>query len=122
MKQFQKMSDAEMEIMKEVWACGGLATSAEIQRRLSAARPWKATTILTFLSRLCEKGLLRIEKDGRANSYIPLVSEAEYRQAETRAFLNEVHHGSVKSFFAALADGGMTAEEVEELKKWFEKK
>ena len=122
MKQFQKMSEAEMEIMNEVWDCGGPASSADIQRRLSAVRPWKTTTILTFLSRLCEKGLLRIEREGRANAYIPLVSKEEYKQAETRAFLNEVHHGSVRSFFAALAGGGMTAEEIEELKKWFETK
>lgn len=122
MSQFQKMSDSEMEVMRIIWASGGPVTSAQIQSVLGTKKGWKATTLLTFLSRLCEKGLLKIQKDGKSNIYCPRISETEYKRAETRAFLNNVHQGSLKSFVAALADEDLTREELDELKEWFEQK
>lgn len=115
----QQISGSEMEVMQVVWSSDGPVTSAQIQEAL-AARNWKATTVLTFLARLCEKGFLRAEKQGKANLYTPCLSEGDYRRQETRAFLDEVHHGSVKSFIAALADAELSPDDLHELKKWFE--
>lgn len=123
---FQRISESEMEIMRLIWSLnaqsGGPITSAEVQACLSRQKQWKATTILTFLSRLCEKGLLASEKRGKANFYTPLLSEEEYKGLETRAFLAEVHGGSLRSFIAALAnDEGLDSNDLAELKDWFEK-
>lgn len=121
MVKFQKMSDAETEVMRLVWDAGGSVSSAKLIDDLTKqGKAWKPTTMLTFLARLIEKGILTSVKHGRANEYIPLVTEAEYKSFETRSFLNTVHNGSVKNFITALVEGnGLTSEEINELQEWF---
>ena len=117
----QKMSEAEMEIMELIWRLPVPCTSAEIQKELPAEKNWKPTTLLTFLSRLTEKGLLTVEKLGKQNFYSPLVTREEYLAAETRSFLDERHGGSLKSFIAALNSGERLSEgEIDELRRWLE--
>lgn len=120
MDKLQRISSSEMEIMQVIWHSEGAVTTAQIQQALSD-KAWKPTTVLTFLSRLVEKGLLRAERQGKSNRYFPLVDEAAYKAAETRAFMREVHGNSVASFFAAFAAGdSMSREEIEQLRKWLE--
>ncbi len=121
MSQFQRMSDAEKGIMQIIWAAGGSVSSAWLLDELkSRNRDWKPNTVLTFLVRLIEKGLLTAKKHGRTNEYIPLVSENEYKRFETRSFLDSVYDGSIKKFITALYEGDdLTADEIEDLKKWF---
>jgi len=117
----QKMSEAEMEIMELVWKMTVPCTSADIQRELPTDKNWKPTTLLTFLSRLVEKGLLSAEKQGKQNLYRPLVTREDYLAAETRSFLDELHGGSLRSFIAALSNGEKLSEdEIGELRRWLE--
>ncbi len=113
-----KISDAEMEVMKIIWSSEKSMSSGEISEQLPKERKVKITTLLTFLSRLTEKGLLDFEKKGRKNYYYSIVSEEAYRRFESRQFLSAVHGGSVKSFLAALSYDEMTDEELDELKRW----
>jgi predicted transcriptional regulator len=124
MSKLQKMSDAEREVMQFVWAAGRSVSSAKLLDDLKTInREWKPNTVLTFLARLIEKGILTSVRHGRSNEYIPLITESEYKQFETRTFLNSVHDGSVKSFITALYEGNdLTAEEIAELKQWFSQK
>jgi len=117
------MSDSEKEVMRFVWAAGGSVSSAELLGNLKTIdREWKPNTVLTFLARLIEKGILTSVRHGRTNEYIPLITENEYKQFETRVFLNSVHEGSVKNLITALyEENGLTAEEINELKIWFAK-
>ncbi len=121
MNKIQRMSDAEKEVMQLVWAAGGSVTSAKLLEELKATgNEWKTSTVLTFLARLVEKGLLTTVRHGRSYEYIPKVNESEYRRFETRMFLEHVHDGSVKSLMAALYESGdMSVQEIEELKTWF---
>lgn len=121
MSNFQKMSEAEAEVMRLIWAADGTITSAKIIKELGEKKDWKPSTIWTFLGRLVEKGLVTAMKSGKTNYYTPTVTEDEYRREETRQFLNSVHGGSVKSFFAALNAGNdLRADELDELKQWLE--
>ncbi|HOV25495.1 MAG TPA: BlaI/MecI/CopY family transcriptional regulator [Pseudobacteroides sp.] len=124
MSKLQRMSDAEREVMQLVWAAGRSVSSAKLLNDLKAInKEWKPNTVLTFLARLIEKGILTSVRHGRSNEYIPLITESEYKQFETRTFLNSVHDGSVKSFITALYEGNdLTAEEISELKQWFSQK
>lgn len=115
-----KISDSEKKIMDLVWENGGPVTTAWLTQRLGDTG-WKATTILTFLSRLEEKGYLTVEKQGRQNLYRAAVSQEDYRREETQSFFQQIHGGSYHSLFAALcAPGQLDAQEVEELRRWFE--
>ena len=124
MKKLQKMSEAEREVMQFVWATGKSVSSAQLIDDLKTIdKEWKPNTVLTFLARLIEKGILTSVRHGRANEYIPLVTENEYKQFETRSFLESVHNGSVKGFITALYEGNdLTTDEIAELKEWFVQK
>ena len=63
MKDIKRLPDAELEVMQAVWSLEPPVTAAAVQQRVSHA--WKATSGLTFLSRLCDQGFLRVgEKSG----------------------------------------------------------
>ncbi len=66
------------------------------------------------------KGILMAKKHGRADEYIPLVSENEYKRFETRSFSDSVYDGSINKFITALYEGdALTTDEIKDLKKWF---
>lgn len=113
-----KISDAEKEVMQIIWAAGSPVTSNDILEKLSEEKELKITTVLTFLSRLTEKGLLSTTKKGKKNYYSPRVSEVDYKKYESKSFLDTIHGGSIKSFIASLCDDEISPEEIEELKKW----
>lgn len=114
-----KISDSEMEIMKIIWENGGEVTSAELCGQLGGI--WKPTTVLTFLKRLCDKGVLSARREGKANCYSALLSREEYKHRQTEEFVRQMHKGSVKSLLASLYDGEKPAkDDIEEIKKWFE--
>ena len=59
---------------------GGAATYASIMEELAkAGRTWQKNTVITLLSRLVDKGLLKTNKIGRRNEYIALVTENGYQ-------------------------------------------
>lgn len=113
-----KISSSEMEIMNIIWAKGEEVTSAELIDILKDT--WKPTTIMTFLKRLCDKGILNAIKKGKTNFYSANITEDEYKQSTTERFLQEFHNGSVSSLLTALVKGKQPdSEEFEEIKKWF---
>lgn len=113
------MSEAETAVMQLIWAAPDKITSAQLIKELGEKKSWKPSTIWTFISRLTEKGFINAEKVGKTRFYSSTLTENEYRQEETRQFLNSVHGGSVKSFFAALSAGeNLDSAELEELRQW----
>lgn len=118
----QQISDSELELMKIVWASGGAARYAQIMEELSkTGRTWQKNTVITLLSRLVEKGLLKTSKIGRRNEYTALVSEADYRAAQTRTLLHKLYAGDAKGLVSTLIQGDMLSErDYEELKRFWE--
>lgn len=118
MKKLQRISEAEKQIMEYIWAAGRPVTTSEIMRHLPEDKAWKQNTVVTFLSRLMEKGILKATRIGKANHYEPCVTEQEYRNFETEQFIKDVHKGSVLGFITALCDNGdLTKEDIENLMK-----
>ena len=52
MKKNNKISEAELEIMKVIWEAGEPVSSTDIVRRLKDKCGWEDTTIYTMLSKL----------------------------------------------------------------------
>lgn len=119
MKEIKRLSDAELEVMQIIWAETPPVTAAAVQQK--AAKDWKATSVLTFLSRLCEKGFLRCEKEGRQNLYTPLIARQAYLQRESASFVKRLCGGSVKNLVASLSDAGeLTSSDIEELRAFLD--
>lgn len=119
----QQVSNSELELMKIVWANGGTALYAHIMEELSKAGfTWQKNTVITLLSRLVEKGLLKTSKIGRRNEYTAVISEADYQAEQTQVLLNKLYEGSAKGLVAALIQREMlSTEDYEELKQFWER-
>lgn len=119
-----QISDAELEIMKIVWGNPEEVTLfAYIMDALAArGRPCQKNTLIVLLSRLVNKGFLSARKIGRRNEYTPRVSEAEYRTAQTKHFLDKIYEGNAKGLVSNLIMGDLLTDgEYEELKALLEK-
>lgn len=119
----QQVSDSELELMKIVWANGGSVLYAQITEELvKSGRTWQKNTIITLLSRLAEKGLLKTSKIGRRNEYTAIVSESDYQAAQTQTLLNKLYEGNAKGLVATLIQREMlSAKDYEELRQFWEK-
>ena len=116
----QKLSDAELEIMKIIWENQEETTlfSYLMEEVAAQGKPCQKNTLIVLLSRLVGKGYLSATKIGRRNEYVPLISETAYQTAQTQHFIDKVYEGSVKGLVTNLITGDMlTEEEYEELKK-----
>ena len=91
--------------MAYIWDAGRGVTTAEIMQHLPEEK-WSQKTVITFLRRLMEKGVLRAERQGRGYVYSACISEAAYRAAETEAFVRNVYHGSAVGLVSDLCDSG----------------
>ena len=119
----QRLSDAELEIMKIVWGNPERVTLFPyiLEELAAGGRPCQKNTLIVLLSRLMNKGFLRARKIGRRNEYTALVSETEYQTAQTKNFLDKIYEGSAKGLVSNLIMGDLlTDEEYEELKKMLE--
>ena len=118
-----QVSDSELELMKIVWSQGGTTRYAQIMEELSqTGRTWQKNTVITLLSRLVEKGMLRTSKIGRRNEYSALVSEEDYQTAQTQNLLNKLYEGSAKGLVSTLIQRDLlSAEDYEELRRFWEK-
>ena len=118
----QQISDSELELMKIVWCSGGKAKYADIMEALAKqGNTWQKNTVITLLSRLAEKGMLKTSKIGRRNEYIALVSESDYQSTQARSLLNKLYAGDAKGLVATLIQGEMLSEEdYQELKRFWE--
>ena len=117
----QQISDSELELMRIVWARGGTALYAHIMEDLEkAGRTWQKNTVITLLSRLVEKGLLRTSKLGRRNQYTALATEADHQAAQAQTLLNKLYEGSAKGLVSTLIERELlSAADYEELRSFW---
>ncbi len=116
----RRLPDSELAVMQAVWRCEAPAARAQIEAQLTLERALASTTVLTFLTRLCEKGFLAVERQGKSNVYTPLVSEREYLAGESRDVLDRLFGSSLTAFATSLMDSGVSREEIEELRRLLE--
>lgn len=117
----RKLPDGELEVMQAVWACPVPCTRKEISSVLFASHEMAETTLLTMLSRLSEKSFLEIRKKGRSSIYTPLVSQEEYLASQGKRFFRKLCQGNISVLANALCSGGLTREEVQELRSLLER-
>ena len=110
----KRLPDTELEVMKALWAAGDDVPRSALDARL-APLGWAPNTVNTYLSRLADKGFVRVRRAGRENRYAPLVGREEYLAFDSRAVLDRLY-GTPRNFVAALAKGGLEQKDLEELR------
>ena len=116
----KKLPDVEFEVMQAIWKCTPPVSRVEIEEILKDTNPMASTTLFTLLTRLSDKGFIKIEKINRSADYYPLISEKEYLADQSNRFFNKLCQGNLSIFANALCDGGLTKEEISELRKLLE--
>ncbi|WOO37428.1 BlaI/MecI/CopY family transcriptional regulator [Anaerocolumna sp. AGMB13020] len=118
----QPISDAELDIMKIVWANNESTLFSHIMDGLKIKeRTWQKNTVITLLSRLMDKGFLKAKKTGRRNEYTPLVTEKEYQTFQTKNFLDKIYEGNARGLISNLIQSDLlTDDEYNSLKSLIE--
>ena len=116
------ISDSELELMKIIWLQNGKALLADIMNQLSEqGNNWQNNTVITLLSRLVEKGLLKTNKIGRKNEYRAIVSEKEYQTSQTQTLVDKLYEGNAKGLLLTLLQNDMLSDEdYKELRHFWE--
>lgn len=115
-----KLSETEREIMQIIWREDHPLTSTFILDQITS-RSWTLSTVMTFLARLCKKGFVHCDRSTRTNYYTALISGAEYRERESRDFLEKIHDNSFASMISALNNSGaISEEELTELREFLD--
>ena len=118
-----KLPDAEMDVLLAIWSVEAPATSPKLMKVLGNDRGWKAPTLISFLNRLCEKGLVESYKNGKERCYTPVVDREEFLQRVTSRFVEQYHSGSVANFLSSLYRGKkLNNEDIEALLAWLKEK
>ena len=119
----RRLPDSELELMMIIWEYEQPVSRAQIEERISTDRQLSPTTILSFLSRLQEKGFLSVTKEGKNNRYTVKITKEEYLKQESRNILQRMYQNSIKNFLTSLSDGdGLSEESLEELQDFLDKK
>lgn len=114
-----KISNAELEVMKILWNAGSPVSSVEIRSALQSAKGWEKSTVLTLIRRLHDKGVVAAEKRD-VLYYSPRISEAEFAEFQMQEMADKLYKGNIKSLVAALCHGGKLNEaDIDELKAYF---
>lgn len=119
----KRLPDSELEIMMIIWDYNKPVTRFEIEERMEKGKKLSPTTILSFLSRLQEKGFVEVRKSGKNNVYLALVEREDYRKVESRNVLKRLYQNSARNFLAALYDGeSLSGEDLRELEEYISEK
>ena len=119
----KRLPDSELEIMMIIWDYNKPVTRFEIEERMEMGKKLSPTTILSFLSRLQEKGFVEVRKSGKNNVYLALVEREDYRKVESRNVLKRLYQNSARNFLAALYDGeSLSGEDLRELEEYISEK
>ena len=85
----ERLSHSEWGLMRICWRLERCTVRQVLkQDRHKPKRDYR--TILTFMSRMANKGWLKVEKEGNTNYYTPAVPQDRAVRGEIRRFLNEV--------------------------------
>ena len=116
-----QISESELVLMKIIWKNGGAALYSFIMDELEKDKnEWKNNTVLTLLSRLVEKKILKVKKIGRRNEYVATVMEQEYQTMQTHSFLDKIYGGNVKNLVSTLLQQDiLSADELKEIESFW---
>jgi len=89
-----ELGEAELDTLKTLWE-GGPATVREVRERLARrGRTVAHTTVLTFLSRLEQKGCVRADKSGHAYRYRARVTRERIVGSRVRDTVRQLFDGA----------------------------
>ncbi|MBQ2724681.1 MAG: BlaI/MecI/CopY family transcriptional regulator [Clostridia bacterium] len=126
-RKIQRIPDAELDIMLILWenSRDGVYQPSKIIdvfKGMQSVRPCTRSAIHSLLDRLASRGFVKIEMMEDApiayKHITPLISEEEYREAESENFVDKLCRGNWKTLIATLVDNGTIGDsDIDEIEK-----
>ena len=115
-----QISAAESHVMEALWRRSPL-TPEEIIMATAKPNDWGPGTVRTLITRLLRKGALAGARQEGGYFYRPLISRADYVQAESRTLLDRLFAGQVAPLVAHfVTQQKLTTADIKKLKKLIE--
>lgn len=112
----------EADIMQVIWKTQK-ATVQDVYDELSQDRNIAYNTVMTVMTRLAQKGVLKRQKDGRAFVYFPQTTKNEVGKGMLQYVIDKIFGGSKAPVISQLLDENeLSEEELNVLKRLVEKK
>lgn len=118
MENMNKISQAELVVMQALWQVKEPVSTGDLCKVLSNQMGWDRSTVRTLLKRLTEKEAVIVKKLG-VICYLPAITEEEYREEQTKSFLNNLYGGSAKRLVSSLVENyDLTQKDINELREY----
>lgn len=118
----KRITEAEWEVMETLWRSYP-KSSTEVIQELAQTTGWAANTVRTLLSRLTNKGYLKVTKEAGKFLYAPGVTREECVTSEGRGFLERIFGGSSAPLLLHFAEKAeLTPEELKSLEDVLKRK
>ncbi len=111
---------AELEVLKTLWDHGPATVRQVLNHVHAQGRNLAYTTVLTYLTRLEQKGYVRSDKSGLAYVYRPKVSRAKVTKSRLRSLIEELYDGAAGPLVLQLMrehEQKLSTAEITELQK-----
>ncbi len=111
---------AELEVLKTLWDHGPATVRQVLTHVHAQGRNLAYTTVLTYLTRLEQKGYVRSDKSGLAYVYRPKVSRAKVTKSRLRSLIEELYDGAAGPLVLQLMrehEQKLSTAEITELQK-----
>ena len=119
----KKLPDAEFDVMAAMWAGEPPVNTAYLMEAVGKDKGLKATTLISFLVRLEDRGYIVSEKKGKERYYTPVADRDKYMQAVTEDFVEHYHGGSFVHLMDTLyKDKSLSEKDIDELLEWLKSK
>ena len=110
-------TDSELAILGVLWELGP-STVRQVHEALGRDRCVRYTTTLKTMQVMFDRGLLRRDESRRSHVYRSAVDEKSVRRRLVRRLAGQVFGGSTRKLILhALSAGGVSTEEVRQIKK-----
>ncbi|MFG0251386.1 MAG: BlaI/MecI/CopY family transcriptional regulator [Phycisphaerales bacterium JB038] len=107
---------AELEVLKALWELGPVTVRQVMNHLHQRDRKLAYTTVLTFLTRLEQRGYVRSDKSDLAYVYRAVATREKVTKSRLKSFLEDVYDGAAAPLVLQLVrDGKLSQQDIEEL-------
>ncbi len=113
-----ELGTAELEVLKSLWDLGPCTVREVLTHLHGQGRRVAYTTVLTFLTRLEQKGFVNSDKSGLAYVYRAAVSRERVTRSRLRTLVEELYDGATGQLALHLVrTAKFSRREIEELQR-----
>ncbi len=110
------LGTAELEVLKVLWEEGSCTVRQVLNHLHERGRRVAYTTVMTFLSRLEQKGFVKSDKSDQAYVYRAAVTHQKVTTTRLRSLMEQLYDGAAAPMVLQLMrEENFTADEIAEL-------